>query len=252
MPARIPNLLITGASGIAVGMTTNIPPHTLREVAAAVTHMLDNPDATSEDLLRFVQGPDFPTGGMIMGRAGIKQAYATGHGKIIVRARHMFEEAPNGRERIIIDELPYAVNKANLVAKIADLVAERKLDGIADLRDESDRQGMRIVIELKREARPYTVLNNLYKHTALQQTFGAIMLAIVDQRPQVLGLKQMLQLFIEHRREVIVRRTRYDLARARERAHILEGLKICLDHLDEVIATIRAAEDAENASQQLQ
>src|SRR3989440_8158594 len=193
LQARIPTLLINGASGIAVGMTTNIPPHNLREVAAAVTHMLDNPDATSEDLLRFVQGPDFPTGGMIMGRAGIKQAYATGHGKIIVRARHTFEEAANGRERIIIDELPYAVNKANLVAKIAELVADRKLEGIADLRDESDRQGMRIVIELKREARPYTVLNNLYKHTALQQTFGAIMLAIVDGRPQALGLTQMLR-----------------------------------------------------------
>src|SRR2546421_3089939 len=252
MPARIPNLLINGASGIAVGMTTNIPPHNLREVAAAVTHMLDNPDATSEDLLRFVQGPDFPTGGMVMGRAGIKQAYATGHGKIIVRARHTFEEAANGRERIIIDELPYAVNKANLVAKIAELVADRKLEGIADLRDESDRQGMRIVIELKREARPYTVLNNLYKHTSLQQTFGAIMLAIVDQRPVVLGLKQMLQIFIEHRRNVILRRTAFDLERARERAHILEGLKICLDHLDEVIATIRAAADTDTASQQLQ
>src|SRR5262252_6581750 len=252
MPARIPNLLINGASGIAVGMTTNIPPHNLREVAAAVTYMLENPDPTSEDLLRFVQGPDFPTGGMIMGRAGIKQAYATGHGKIIVRARHTFEEAANGRERIIVDELPYTVNKANLVAKIAELAQDRKLEGIADLRDESDRQGMRIVIELKREARPYTVLNNLYKHTALQQTFGAIMLAIVDQRPVVLSLKQALEIFIAHRRDVILRRTRYDLDRARERAHILEGLKICLDHLDEVIATVRASADTETASTQLQ
>src|SRR5215469_219346 len=240
LPARIPNLLINGASGIAVGMTTNIPPHNLREITAAVTYLLENPEATGEDLMRLVQGPDFPTGGMIMGRGGIKQAYATGHGKIIVRARHTIEEAANGRERIIIDELPYAVNKANLVAKIADL------------RDESGRQGMRIVIELKREARPYTVLNNLYKHTALQQTFGAIMLAIVDQRPVVLSLKQALQLFIDHRREVILRRTRFDLERARERAHILEGLKICLDHLDEVIATIRAAADADTAGRQLQ
>jgi DNA gyrase subunit A len=252
LPARIPNLLVNGASGIAVGMTTNIPPHNLREVAAAVTYLLENPDATSDDLLRFVPGPDFPTGGMIMGRAGIKQAYATGHGKVIVRARHTFEEAANGRERIIIDELPYAVNKANLVAKIAELVADRKLEGIADLRDESDRQGMRIVIELKREARPYTVLNNLYKHTSLQQTFGVIMLAIVDQRPVVLGIKQALQIFIEHRRSVILRRTRFELERARERAHILEGLKICLDHLDEVIATIRAAADTDTASRQLQ
>src|SRR5215471_15274151 len=231
MPARIPNLLINGASGIAVGMTTNIPPHNLREVADAVTYMLENSDATSEDLLRFVQGPDFPTGGMIMGRAGIKQAYATGHGKIIVRARHTFEEAANGRERIIVDELPYTVNKANLVAKIAELAQDR---------------------ELKREARPYTVLNNLYKHTQLQQTFGVIMLAIVDQRPVVLGLKQVLQIFIDHRRQVILRRTRFDLERAKERAHILEGLKICLDHLDEVIATIRAAADADTASVQLQ
>src|SRR5256884_9704146 len=252
LPARIPNLLINGASGIAVGMTTNIPPHNLREITTAVTHLVENPDSTSEDLMRFVSGPDFPTGGIIMGRAGIKQAYATGHGKVVVRARHTFEEAANGRERIIFDELPYAVNKANLVAKIAELVADRKLEGIADLRDESDRQGMRIVIELKREARPYTVLNTLYKHPALQQTFGAIMLAIVDQRPVVLGLKRALEIFIEHRRNVIVRRTQFDLERARERAHILEGLKICLDHLDEVIATIRAAADTDTASQQLQ
>jgi DNA gyrase subunit A len=252
LPARIPNLLINGASGIAVGMTTNIPPHNLREITDAVTHLVENPDATSEDLMRFVSGPDFPTGGIIMGRAGIKQAYATGHGKIVVRARHTFEEAANGRERIIIDELPYAVNKANLVAKIAELVGDRKLEGIADLRDESDRDGMRILIELKREAQPYAVLNNLYKHTALQQTFGVIMLAIVDQRPVVLGLKQMLQIFVDHRREVILRRTRFDLAKAQERAHILEGLKICLDHLDEVIRTIRAAADTETARTQLQ
>src|SRR6201981_3904510 len=165
LPARVPNLLINGASGIAVGMTTNSPPHNLREVAAGVKHLVDNPDATAEDLLSFVKGPDFPTGGLIMGTAGVKAAYSTGHGRIIVRARHTFEQAPNGRERIIIDELPYAVNKAALVAKIAELVSERKLEGIADLRDESDRQGMRIVIELKREAQVFTVLNNLYKRT---------------------------------------------------------------------------------------
>ena len=252
LPARMPNLLVNGASGIAVGMTTNIPPHNLREVAAGVKELINNPELTSEDLLRLIPGPDFPTGGLIMGNSGIKQAYATGHGKIVVRARHTFEEAANGRERIIVDELPYAVNKANLVAKIAELVSERKLEGIADLRDESDRRGMRIVIELKREAQRHAVLNNLYKHTALQQTFGVIMLAIVDRRPVVLGLKQMLQAFIDHRRDVIVRRTRYDLAKAQERAHILEGLKICLDHLDEVIATIRAAADTPTASDQLQ
>jgi DNA gyrase subunit A len=252
LPARVPNLLINGASGIAVGMTTNIPPHNLREVGAGVKHLVDNPDATAEDLLSFVKGPDFPTGGLIMGTTGIKAAYSTGHGRIIVRARHTFEQAPNGRERIIIDELPYAVNKAALVAKIAELVSERKLEGIADLRDESDRQGMRVVIELKREAQVFTVLNNLYKHTQLQTTFGVIMLAIVDGRPVVLSLKQALQLFVDHRRSVIVRRTRFDLERAQERAHILEGLKICLDHLDEVIKTIRAAADQDIASTQLQ
>jgi DNA gyrase subunit A len=252
LPARIPNLLINGASGIAVGMTTNIPPHNLREVAGAVKHVIDNPDATAEDLLSFVKGPDFPTGGVVMGTTGIKAAYSTGHGRIIVRARHSLEQAPNGRERIIVYELPYAVNKASLVAKIAELVAERKLEGIADLRDESDRNGMRIVIELKREAKVFTVLNNLYKHTTLQTTFGVIMLAIVEGRPVVLSLKQALQLFIEHRRNVILRRTRFDLERAQERAHILEGLKICLDHLDEVIKTIRAAADQDVATTQLE
>ncbi len=252
LPSRVPNLLVNGATGIAVGMTTNIPPHNLREISAAVKELVDNPEATAEDLLTLVKGPDFPTGGVIMGTAGIKAAYSTGHGRIIVRARHSLEEASNGRERIIIYELPYAVNKAALVAKIADLVAERKLEGIADLRDESDRNGMRVVIELKREAQVFTVLNNLYKHTALQSTFGVIMLAIVDGRPVVLSLKQALQLFIDHRRDVILRRTRYDLARAQERAHILEGLKICLDHLDDVIKTIRAAADQDTASTQLQ
>ncbi len=212
LPARLPNLLVNGATGIAVGMTTNIPPHNLREVTSGVKHLIDNPDATGEDLLSFVKGPDFPTGGLIMGTAGIKAAYSTGH----------------------------------------ELVSDRRLEGIADLRDESDRQGMRVVIELKREAQVFTVLNNLYKHTTLQQTFGVIMLAIVDGRPVVLSLKQALQLFIEHRRDVILRRTRYDLARAQERAHILEGLKICLSHLDEVIKTIRAAADTDKASAELQ
>ena len=252
LPSRIPNLLLNGATGIAVGMTTNIPPHNLREITSGVKHLIDNPEATGEDLLSFIKGPDFPTGGKIMGTAGIKAAYATGHGRIIVQARHTFEQAPNGRERIIIDELPYAVNKATLVAKIAELVSDRKLEGIADLRDESDRDGMRIVIELKRDARTFTVLNNLYKHTTLQTTFGVIMLAIVGGRPVVLSLKQALQLFIDHRRDVILRRTRFDLDRAQERAHILEGLKICLDHLDEVIKTIRAAADPDIASTELQ
>ena len=252
LPARLPNLLVNGATGIAVGMTTNIPPHNLREIAAGIKHLIEDPEATGEDLLTFIKGPDFPTGGKIMGTTGIKAAYATGHGRIVVQARHTFEQAANGRERIIIDELPYAVNKATLVAKIAELVSDRKLEGIADLRDESDRDGMRIVIELKRDARVFTVLNNLYKHTTLQTTFGVIMLAIVDGRPSILSLKQALQLFIDHRRSVILRRTRFDLERAQERAHILEGLKICLDHLDEVIKTIRAAADPDIASTELQ
>ncbi len=252
LPARLPNLLVNGATGIAVGMTTNIPPHNLREVAAAVKHLVDNPEATGEDLMAFIKGPDFPTGGIIRGLSGIKAAYSTGHGRIIVQARHTFEQAPNGRERIIVDELPYATNKATLVAKIAELVSDRKLEGIVDLRDESDRDGMRIVIELKREAQVYTVLNNLYKHTQLQQTFGVIMLAIVDGRPVVLSLKQALQLFVDHRRNVILRRTKFDLEKAQERAHILEGLKICLDHLDEVIKTIRAAADTDTAANELE
>src|SRR2546422_653705 len=252
LPARIPNLLLNGASERAVGWTTNIRPPTLREITAGVKHQSHNPEPPGEPLLSFVRGPDFQRGGIITGTAGIKAASVTGHGRIVVRARHTFEQAPNGRERIIIDELPYAVNKATLVAKIAELVSERRLEGIADLRDESDRQGMRVVIELKREARVFTVLNNLYKHTSLQSTFGAIMLAIVDGRPVVLSLKQALQLFIDHRRQVIVRRTRFDLERAQERAHILEGLKICLDHLDEVIKTIRAAADTDTAATHLQ
>ncbi len=251
LPIRIPNLLLNGSSGIAVGMTTNIPPHNLREVAAGIIHLLENPEATSEELGRFVKGPDFPTGGVIIGTEGIKAAYATGHGRIVVRARVRFEEAPSGRERIIVEELPYQVNKAHLIAKIADLVSDRQLEGIADLNDESDRHGMRILIELRRDARPHTVLNNLYKHTQLQTTFGVIMLALVDGRPQILGLKRMLQLFIEHRKTVIIRRTTYDLARARERAHILEGLKVCLDHLDEVIRMIRNSKDVEVAQQGL-
>src|SRR5258706_3698914 len=252
LPARIPNLLINGATGIAVGMTTNIPPHNLREICAGVNHLIANPDATGEDLLSFVKRPDFPTRGLFMSTAGIKAAYSTGHGRIVVRARHTFEQAPNGRERIIIDELPYAVNKASLVAKIAELVSDRKLEGIADLRDESDRQGMRIVIELKRKAQVYTVLNNLYKHTALQQSFGVIMLAIVKGRPVVLSLKQALQLFIDHRRDVVLRRTKFDLEKAQVMAHILEGLKISLYHLDYVVNTNRCAATTETAANQLQ
>ena len=252
LPARLPNLMVNGSSGIAVGMTTNIPPHNLSEVCDAEIHLIDHPDATTEDLMKLVKGPDFPTGGIIIGRDGIASAYGTGHGRLIVRARHTFEEAPNGRERIIVTEIPYMVNKANLVARIAELVSERKLDGIADLNDESDRHGMRIVIELKRDARPLTVLNNLYKHTALQTTFGVISVALVDGRPVVLNLKAMLQHHIDHRRQVITRRTRYELDRAKERAHLLEGLKIALDNLDAVIKTIRESQDEKQAQEGLQ
>jgi DNA gyrase subunit A len=252
LPARLPNLLVNGSSGIAVGMTTNVPPHNLGEVCDAEIYLIDHPDATTEDLMKLVRGPDFPTGGIIIGRDGIASAYGTGHGRLIVRARHAFEEAPNGRERIIVTEIPYMVNKANLVARIAELVSERKLDGIADLNDESDRHGMRIVIELKRDARPLTVLNNLYKHTALQTTFGVVSVALVDGRPVVLNLKSILQHHIDHRRQVITRRTRYELERAKERAHLLEGLKIALDNLDAVIKTIRESQDEKQAQEALQ
>src|SRR5437868_5072821 len=240
LPARLPNLMINGSSGIAVGMTTNIPPHNLGEVCDAEIYLIDQPDATTEDLMKLVRGPDFPTGGIIIGREGIAAAYGTGHGRLIVRARHTFEEAKNGRERIIITEIPYMVNKATLVSRIADL------------NDESDRHGMRIVIELKKDARALTVLNNLYKHTALQTTFGVISLALVEGRPVVLNLKALLQHHIDHRREVLTRRTRYELERARDRAHLLEGLKIALDNLDAVIKTIRESQDEKTAQERLQ
>ncbi len=251
LPGKVPNLMINGSSGIAVGMTTNIPPHNLNEVVDGLVYLIDHPDATTDDLTRHIKGPDFPTGGIIFGKEGIASTYGTGHGRIVVRARVEFELSKNGRERIIVKEIPYQVNKASLVARIAELVGERKIEGIADLNDESDREGMRIVIELKRDARPHTVLANLYKHTALQMTFGAIMLALVEGRPQILPLKSMLQHYIDHRRQVVRRRTQFELDKARDRAHILEGLKIALDQLDEVIKTIRAARDAAVAEAEL-
>ena len=247
LPALLPNLLVNGASGIAVGMATNIPPHNLGEVCDALVRLIDDPEISTEDLVRIIPGPDFPTGAMIYAR-DIAQVYATGHGRIVMRAQVEFEESRHGREQIIVRELPYQVNKARLLASIAELVNDKKLEGIADLRDESGRtESTRIVIELKPSARPHTVLNNLYKHTQLQNTFGALMLALVDGRPQVLGLKAILQPFVDFRRQVVVRRTRYLLGRARERAHILEGLLKCLDHIDEVIALIRAAQDEKAA-----
>ncbi len=247
LPALLPNLLVNGSSGIAVGMATNIPPHNLTEVCDGLIHLVDDPEATTEDLTRIIRGPDFPTGGIIYGR-DIATVYGTGHGRIVMRAQVEFEESRNGREQIIVRELPYQVNKARLIANIAELVNDKKIDGISDLRDESGRkEAVRIVIELKSNARPHTVLNNLFKHTQLQTTFGAIMLALVDGRPQVLGIKQLLQEYIDYRRDVVTRRTRFLLKRARDRAHVLEGLMKCLDHLDEVIRIIRGAADEKAA-----
>jgi DNA gyrase subunit A len=252
LPSTLPNLLVNGSSGIAVGMATNIPPHNLNEICSAAAALIDNPELTTEDLMQWVKGPDFPTGGIIVGIEGIKSAYGTGHGRIIVRGRHVIEESRGNRQQIVIEEIPYQVNKAALVAKIADLVGERKLEGIADLSDQSDRSGMRIVVELKKEARPFTVLNNLYKHTSLQTTFGANMLAIVDGRPVTLNLKSLLQHYIDYRRDVITRRTRFELAKAQDRAHILEGLTKCINNIDKVIQIIRGAADEATAQRELE
>ena len=252
LPARIPNLLINGSAGIAVGMATNIPPHNLTEVLEAVAHLIDHPEATVEELGGLVRGPDFPTGGTILGREGIRSAYATGKGRVVVQAKaHIEEQTRANRFQIVVTELPYQVNKAALVERVADLVRDKKIDGISDLRDESDRQGMRIVFELKREAQPRSVLNQLYKHTSMQQSFFVNMLALVDGQPRVLGLKLMLQYFIDFRRIIIRRRSEFDLRKAQERAHILEGLKIALDNLDAVIALIRGSESVEAARQGL-
>lgn len=247
LPSRFPNLLCNGSAGIAVGMATNIPPHNLGEIADAMIHLIDNPEATVEELYGFVKGPDFPTGGLILGTEGIKTAYATGHGRILMRAKAGIEEVKGGRFHIVVTELPFQINKANLIEKIADLVKEKRIEGISDLRDESDRQGMRIVIEVKRDAKPQAVLNRLYKHTAMQSAFGVNMLALVDGQPRVLTLKKALVHFLEYRQSVLTRRTLFELEKARARAHVLEGLKIALDHLDAVIQTIRSSASAEVA-----
>ena len=259
LPAGIPNLIVNGSSGIAVGMATNIPPHSLREVVSAIIHLVDNPEATPGDLRKFVKGPDFPTGGYIYGRAGIKDYQETGRGRIIMRARAVIEEKESSnKSQIVVTELPYQVNPANVEKDIAELVNAKKLEGISDLRNESDRDGVRLVIELKRDAIPRVVLNQLYKHTALQSTFGVIMLALVpDARtgslvPKVMALKEVLEHYVAHRHEVIVRRTQYDLDKALEREHILEGLKIAVDNIDAVIKLIRAAADVPVANAQLQ
>jgi DNA gyrase subunit A len=251
LPARLPNLLVNGSAGIAVGMATNIPPHNLGEVVDALVLVLDNPGVTVADLLRVLRGPDFPTRGYIYGTAGIRDAYTTGRGIITMRARAHTEKLRGGREAIVVTELPYQVNKASLIEKIAELSRERKLDGLSEIRDESDRHGIRVVLELGRGEMAQIVLNQLYKHTAMQATFGVIMLALVGRRPQVVTLREMLEHFIDFRREVVVRRTRYDLARAEERAHILEGLRRALENLDLVIRLIREAASVEAAREGL-
>ena len=243
LPSRFPNLLVNGSAGIAVGMATNIPPHNLGEVVDAVVCMLDNPECTVDDLMQYIKGPDFPTGGVILGKRGIYDAYHEGRGKIITRAKSEIEEMHSGRQRIVVTEIPYQVNKARLIEKIAELVHDKRLEGISDIRDESDRSGMRIVIELKRDVNANVVLNYLYRHTQMQETFGAIMIALVDGTPKVLSLRQIIHHYIEHQESVITRRTQYDLDKALARSHILEGLLIALDNIDEVIALIRASAD---------
>jgi DNA gyrase subunit A len=250
LPSRLPNLLVNGSSGIAVGMATNIPPHNLGEICDALVALIDDPDLTLTDLMQYVKGPDFPTSGYLCGSEGIRQAYATGRGSLVMRARAGVEEGgKRGKDRIVITEIPYQVNKTRLIEQIAALVNDKRVDGITDIRDESDRDGIRVVLDLRRDAVPRVLLNQLYKHTQMQESFGAIFLAIVHNRPVVLTLKQMLQHFIEHRREVIVRRTQFDLNKAEERAHILEGLKIALDNLDEMVALIRKARTPDEARQ---
>jgi DNA gyrase subunit A len=251
MPSYLPNLLVNGSSGIAVGMATNIPPHNLTEVIDGLIALIKNPDITIEKLMKHITAPDFPTAGIIYGYEGVKEAYLTGRGRIVIRAKANIETLKNNRENIIITELPYQVNKANLIEKIADLVREGKLSDISNIRDESDRDGLRVVIELKRDAQPAVVLNQLFKHTQMQTTFGVIMLALVHGVPKVLTLKQMMQYFLEHRMEVLIRRTKYELDAAERRAHILEGYIIALDNIDEVIETIKKSRDVETAKNNL-
>jgi DNA gyrase subunit A len=251
LPATLPNLLVNGSSGIAVGMATNIPPHNLNEVADAVIYLLDNPQAEVKDLMRYIKGPDFPTGGVICGKSGIKEAYQTGKGKLLVRARATIEHQKSGKDLIIVTEIPYQVQKSSLIESIAALVDEKKIEGISDIRDESDKEGMRIVIELKRDTEPQIVLNQLFKHTQLESTFGVIMLALVENRPRILNLRQLLDCYIEHRKVIIRRRTQFELDKALKRAHILEGLKIALKYIDRIIKTIKTSKNTEVAKERL-
>ena len=248
LPSRLPNLIVNGTAGIAVGMATNIPPHNLVETVEAINHLVDHPDASLKELRKFIKGPDFPTGAIIYGRDGIRESYEKGRGRMVLRARAVVEEKEStGKQQIVVSEIPYQVNKANLIAQIAQLANDKKLEGIADIQDYSDREGMRIVIDLKRDAVPAVVLNQLYKHSQMQTTFGAIMLALVDGAPKEMALKEILEHFIEHRHTVIVRRTEFELKRAQDREHILEGLKIAVDHIDEVVKIIRKSKDTPTA-----
>ncbi len=251
LPGKLPNLLLSGGSGIAVGMATNIPPHNLNEVCDGIIHLINNPEASLEDLMQFIKGPDFPTGGAIFDITEITNAYATGKGRVVMRAKAEIEEDRGGKFKIVVTEIPYQVNKSQLISRIAQLVKDKKLEGISDLRDESDRSGMRMVVELKRDARPKNILNQLYKHTSMQMSFNVNTVALVDGAPQTLTLKQVLTEYIRHRQDVVTRRTQFELDQAKARAHILEGLKIALDHLDAVIKTIRESADAEVAKNNL-
>src|SRR5216117_2110567 len=252
LPGRLPNLLVNGSAGIAVGMTTNIPPHNLSEVVQAVVHLVDHPTATIKDVRKFIKGPDFPTGAIIYGREGIKECYEKGRGRMVLRARAVVEEKEStGKQQIVVTEIPYQVNKANLIAQIAELANDKKIDGISDIQDYSDREGMRVVIDLERDAVPAVVLNQLYKHSQMQTTFGAIMLALVDGAPKEMNLKEILEHFIEHLHTVIVRRTEFELKRAQDREHILEGLKIAVDNIDEVVKIIRKSKDTPTADASL-
>ncbi|KGK89423.1 DNA gyrase subunit A [Desulfosporosinus sp. HMP52] len=252
LPAKFPNLLVNGSSGIAVGMATNIPPHNLGEVVNATVALLDDPNLSIDDLIKYIQGPDFPTGGTIMGHEGIRSAYLTGRGSVKIRAKAQIEQMEKaGKTRIVVTEIPFMVNKARMIEKIAELVRDKKVDGITDLRDESDRSGLRVVVELRRDVNPKVILNQLYKHTQLEDTFGVNMLALVNGQPRTLTLKDMIYHFIEHQKDVVVRRTRYELNKAEAEAHIIEGLRIALDHIDEVIETIRSSPDESRARENL-
>jgi len=247
LPARLPNLLVNGSSGIAVGMATNIPPHNLNEIVDAIVELINNPEALIKDLMKIVKGPDFPTAGIICGREGIKNAYETGRGLLRIHAKASIEQQKGGKESIIITQIPYQVNKSKLIENMAGLVQDKKIEGISDIRDESDREGMRIVVEVKRDQNAEIILNQLYKHTQMEESFGIIMLALVDNRPKVLNLKEMLEAYIKHRREIVRRRTQFELTKAERRAHILEGLKIAIDHLTQIIKTIRESKDPKAA-----